>query len=358
MPNPNIAHRRLHNQRIAGDKFQKPSDVVQWLGAVQSQDYAGAKWALAQRMRDANDAALDQAFNTGDIVRTHVMRPTWHFVHPADIRWLLALTAPRVHTLNSTMYRKLELDEALLKRSAKALTTALQGGKHLERTQLGAALAKAGIVADGMRLGYIVHWAELQALVCSGPRRGKQFTYALLEERVPQTKPMMRDEALAELVKRYFASHGPATLHDFSWWSGLTLADARAGVASLGAQLAHEVIDGQTYWFAPSASAPFTKDKSPTVYLLPNYDEYISYRDRGAVFDSQYADRLDPQAGGLPHFIVIDGRIAGAWRRTFSKGSVVIESRPFVPLTVAENKAFVATAERFGEFLDMPVTLR
>lgn len=353
MPNPDIAHLRLHNQRIAGEKFDTAAEVVRWLGAVQSQDYAGAKWALAQRMRHGTDANLDQAFNAGEIVRTHVMRPTWHFVHPADVRWLLALTAPRVHQLNDTMYRKLELDAALLNRSAKLLTKALRGGKHLDRGELGATLAKAGIVADGIRLGYIVHWAELEALVCSGPRRGKQFTYALLEERVPPAKPMTREEALAELVKRYFTSHGPATLRDFCWWSGLTLADARAGVALLGSQLVHEVIDGQTYWFAPSAS--ITKDKSPTAYLLPNYDEYISYKDRGAVFDSQYASRVDIQAGGLPHYLVIDGQIAGAWRRTFSKGAVVIEYRPFEALTAAETKAFETAAGRFGAFLGMPV---
>jgi hypothetical protein len=356
MPNPipNIAQRRLHNQRIAGEKFETAAEAVRWFGAAQSQDYAGAKWALAQRMRGATDADLDQAFKVGEIVRTHVMRPTWHFVHPADIRWLLSLTAPRVHLLNGTMYRKLELDDALLKRSAKVLTKALQGGQHLDRNELGAALAKAGILADGIRLGYIVHWAELEALVCSGPRRGKQFTYALLEERVPPAKPTTRDEALAELVKRYYTSHGPATLHDFCWWSGLTLADAKAGVASLGAQLTHEVIDDQTYWFAPSAT--ITQDRSPTAYLLPNYDEYISYKDRSAVMDSRYANRLDIQAGGLPHFLVIDGHIVGAWRRTFSKGVVVIECRPFSPLTQAEETAFHAAAQRFGEFLGIPVS--
>jgi hypothetical protein len=346
----------LHNQRISGPKFETPADVVRWLGAVQSQDYAGAKWALAQRMKHALDEDLDHAFNAGNIVRTHLMRPTWHFVHPADIRWLLALTAPRVHLLNGTMYRRLELDEATLKRSGQVLTKALQGGKHLERTQIGAALAKSGITADGLRLGYIVHWAELEALVCSGPRHGKQFTYALLDERVPPAKPLKRDEALAELARRYFTSHGPATTHDFSWWSGLTVADAKAGLASLGTQLTHEVIDGRTYWFAESGT--IGKGTSPTAYLLPNYDEYISYKDRSAVFDSRYADRLDIQAGGLPHFLVIRGQIVGAWRRTFVKGAVVIESRPFVPLMATESTAFTAAAQRFGDYLGMPVVLR
>jgi hypothetical protein len=222
---------------------------------------------------------------------------------------------------------------------------------------LGAELVKAGVVADGMRLGYIVHWAELEGLVCSGPRRGKQFTYALLEECAPPARPLKRDEALAELVRRYFTSHGPATLHDFSWWSGLTLADARAGVASLGAQLMREVIDGQTYWFAESA--PLTKDKSPTVYLLPNYDEYISYKDRSAVIDEQHvAVMMAPQAGGaFYNHLVVDGQIVGTWRRTFGKSAVVIESRPFVPLSAAESKALAAAARRYSEFLGMPVVL-
>lgn len=326
---------------------------MRWLDAVQSQDYAGAKWALAQRMIHATDAGLEQAFNAGEIVRTHVMRPTWHFVHPSDIRWLLALTAPRVHVLNGTMYRKLELDATVLTESAKVLTKALAGGNQLDRDELGAALAQAGIVASGQRLAYIVLWAELEALVCSGPRRGKQFTYMLLEERVPPAKPVPRDEALAELVRRYFTSHGPATLHDFAWWSGLTLADAKAGVASLGAALLQEMIDGQTYWFVPRGS--WAREISPAAHLLPNYDEYISYKNRNAVFDSQYAARLDNQTGGLPHFLVIDGRIVGAWRRTFARRTVMIECRPFTSLTPTGTAAYQADARRFGDFLSLPV---
>jgi len=241
----------------------------------------------------------------------------------------------------------------VLQRSAKTLIKALQGGKHLTRTELGRELANIGIVAEGLRLGYILHWAELEALVCSGPRRGKQFTYALLEERVPPAKPISHEEALAELVKRYFPSHGPATLHDFTWWSGLTLADTKKGVAAQGAQLMHEMIDGQTYWSATSAS--FTNEKSPTVYLLPNYDEYISYQDRTAILDPRYTNRLDLQVGGLPHFLVIDSQIVGAWRRTFSKGTVIIEMRSFEALASSETQAIEAAAQHYGEFLSMPV---
>ena len=227
MAHLDIAQQRLIKQRLAADHFEKPAEVVDWLVAVQAQDYAGAKWALGLRLHDAHDADLDRAFNAGSILRTHVMRPTWHFVTPIDIRWLLTLTAPRVHAANAHRYRELELDDATLKRSRKVLTKTLQGGQHLTREELGEALENAGIAeAKGQRLAYMVMAAELDGLICSGPRRGKQFTYALLEERVQPGATLTHDEALATFTRRYFTGHGPATVQDFAKWSGLTIADA------------------------------------------------------------------------------------------------------------------------------------
>lgn len=216
-----IAHHRLHNQKLLQTTFTKPSQVVAYLGAVQAQDYAGAKWALAQRVKSIiTDAEIDQTFADGAILRTHLMRPTWHFVAPADIRWMLMLTAPRVHAVSAFMYRQLELDKTIIKKSYAVLEKTLRGNKQLTRTELGAAFKKAGIIAEGMRLGYFMMSAELDGIICSGARKGKQFTYTLLEERVPPAKALKREEALVELVRRYFASRGPATLHDFIWWSG------------------------------------------------------------------------------------------------------------------------------------------
>jgi hypothetical protein len=219
-----IARRRLLNERLVGPALTTPADVVSWLGAVQSQDYAGAKWAVAQRARGCSDRDVELACDRGDIVRTHVMRPTWHFVAPADARWMLELTAPRVHAANAYYYRKLELSPRTFERSNAALALALEGGKHLTRVELARALAGAGIRAEGVRLAYLLMRAELDALICNGSRRGKQFTYALFDERVPRAAPLARDEALAELTRRYFTSHGPATVQDFAWWSGLTVA--------------------------------------------------------------------------------------------------------------------------------------
>src|SRR6266568_1504898 len=267
MTHVDIAQQRLYNQLITRQTFEKAGDVVRWLCAVQAQDYAAAKWALGLRMQNSTDEIIEQAFAVGAILRTHVMRPTWHFVSPADIRWLLALTAPRVNAGNASWYRRLELDDALFIRSNAVLAKALQGGKQLTRAELVSVLQRAGIATDELqRFSYIIMRAELDGIVCSGARRGRQFTYALLDERAPQARMLDRDEALAELTMRYFTSRGPATLQDFVWWSGLTVADARTGLEMVTSQLMHDVVDGQKYWFSSSTSP--TNDLSQTVYLL------------------------------------------------------------------------------------------
>jgi hypothetical protein len=346
-----IALQRLQQQRLSGNAFATADEVVSWLGAVQAQDYAGAKWALGMRMQTATDALIDKAFNDGLILRTHVMRPTWHFVTPADIRWIIELTAPRVNAVNAYMYRQLELDKTLLRRTNDVLIRALQGGQQLTRAELGKALTIAGINAEGMRLGYIVHRAELDAVVCSGPRRGKQFTYALLDERAPQARRLARDEALAELTLRYFTSHGPATMKDFAWWSGLTVADVKAGLDMVKGQLEQETIGDQTYWF--SASARSAKKSSKAAWLLSTYDEYvIGYTDRSALFADSQTVRNDIVFDSL---MLVGGYVVGSWRRTFSKGAVVIQTRPFSPLTDVQHEVIAAAIQRFGTFLGMPV---
>ena len=208
-----IAPIRLRQQQLARGDGTSPSDVVRWLGAVQAQDYAGARWALGLRVKGTTDEDVARAFDAGTILRTHMLRPTWHFVAPEDIRWVQALTAPRVHAANCSYYRKLELDDRLLARSRAVFERTLDGGAHRTRTELASALARAGIVADGHRLAYLVMHAALERVICSGPRRGKQFTYARLDERAPGARTLARDEALAALTRHYFSSHGriPAT---------------------------------------------------------------------------------------------------------------------------------------------------
>lgn len=359
MTRADITHQRLHNQHLAGPKLATPEAVVHWLGAVQSQDYAGGKWAVGQRMDDATDAALDRAFADGMILRTHVMRPTWHFVTPADIRWLLALTAPRVKAASAYAYRQLELDDAIFARSNAALEKALQGGKQLTRIELASVLQQSGIAADDLRrVTYLIMRAELDGVMCSGARQGKQFTYALLDARAPSAATLAPDEALAELTRRYFTSHGPATVQDFVWWSGLTITSAKAGLAMLASQVTQEVIDGKTYWFV--ASPPVTRDPSPTAYLLPNYDEYIvAYTDRSAALAAPPAEKMDARGNVIfNHTIVIDGKVVGTWRRIAKKGAVVIDATPFAPLGANEVHAVEIAVERYGRFVGLSAALR
>jgi hypothetical protein len=337
--------------------FEKPGDVVSWLGAVQAQDCTGAKWALGQRMRAATDSDVEQAFTEGSILRTHLMRPTWHFVTPADIRWMLALTAPHVHAVNATYYRKLELDQTLFTRSNDALVKALQGGEQPTRDELRGAFQQAGLAAKGkLRMSYLMMRAELDGIVCSGPRRGKQFTYMLLDERAPQARTLERDEALSELTQRYFMSRGPAMVQDFVKWSELTTAESRRGLEMVQTQLRQEMMDGKVYWL--SLSTPTAKDASPSAYLLSVYDEYISgYKDRSATGSPETAAKLSAMGNALYYVIIVDGQIVGTWKRTLKKDAVVLEMNIFTPLTDAEEQAVTMAAHQYGVFLGLPVVL-
>jgi hypothetical protein len=341
---------RLHNQQLTNTRHRQPQKVVSGLVAMQAQEYAMSKWAIALRMAVAvADADIERAFNAGKILRTHVMRPTWHFVAPADIRWLLALTAPRVHAANAYMYRKLELDAAIFKRSNAVLVRALQAGGFLTRTALQAVLARSGVKASGPRLGCLMMHAELEGLICSGPREGRQFTYALLESRVAKAKPMSRDAALVELSRRYFASRGPATAQDFATWSGLTLADTRAGIEALGSGFQREAIDGQTYVFRPSSAVP--RSAAGCAFLMPDYDEYgMSYKDRSALLRPAFRTR---KSSGITlaynRTIVLDGRIVGSWRPTRDR-PVSIETDYHEPMSRAQLRAVAHATRRFSAF--------
>jgi len=352
-----IAQLRLRNQRLTGPAFGTAAEVVDWLVAVQAQDYAGAKWALSLRMQAATDSSLDKAFADRSILRTHVMRPTWHFVTPADIRWMLALTAPRVYAVSAYMIRRVGLDAATIKRSLDVIAGALQGGVQLTRDELRDRLQGSGIAVDnGTRLAYIMMCAELEGLICSGARRGRQFTYALLEERAPGARTLPRDQALAELAQRYFLSRGPATVYDFAKWSGLAVSDARQGLENVKTLLQEAVVDGQTYWLPD-----LEQEKSghhPTAHLLSICDEYISsYKDRSAIGEAEFGPALIAMGNALSYIIVLDGQIAGTWRRTLKNTRAIVETKLFSRLTASEKQAVAAAFKRYGEFLEMPVVV-
>jgi len=353
-----ICAQRLVNQHLTTQHLETASEVVRLFGAMQAQEYSPAKWGVAQRSRTATDADVEKEVSDGSILRTHVLRPTWHFVAPSDIRWMLELTAPRVRAAMASYDRKLEIDAAVLKRTRAVLTKSLRDGKQLTRAELAKQLTKARVRADGtQRLAHLVMHAELDGLICSGARRGKQFTYALLDERVPPTKSMERDAALAELASRYFNTRGPATIDDFAWWSGLAKADARRAVEAMDHAFEYAIIGGRGYWFPQNERT--AKHESPIARLLPIYDEYfIGLRDRAAMQARlQKAKREAFSALTLRHVVTVDGQIVGGWN-WISKGSTAaVELVNTLRLTQAERRSITREVERLGAFLGAPASL-
>jgi hypothetical protein len=350
MTRSDIARLRLHNQRIAYATIEKPSDVVAWLGAVQAQDYLGALWAVGLRMRNAVEADVERAIADRTIIRTWPMRGTLHFVAAVDIRWMLELLTPRAVANNAQwLLRDFDLDESAFARSKDLFARALQGGKRLTRNAMYDVLDAGGVSAS-QRGRHILTRLAQDGFICFGAREGKQQTFTLLEEWAPAARRMARDESLAEIAKRYFTGHGPATLQDFAWWSGLTTADATAGLEMAKRSLVQENINGQTYWLA--SSTPVIEDSSPTAYLLPAYDEYtVAYKDRSAALDPIYAKQANSGNGIFYPTIVVDGRVVGTWKRTLKKDSLAISPSPFAKLKRAETRAIAEPAYRYGKFL-------
>ena len=354
-----IARQRLHRTFLVDRRWTTGSDVVRALGAVQAQDYEGAKWALSMRTTAATDAAIEREFESGAILRTHVLRPTWHFVDPTDIRWMLALTGPRVMKTMATYDRKLGLDERVFRRSNAALTKALRDA-DLTRTELKAVLEPkvgplGGGVAGVQRTAHLMMRAELEGVICSGPRRGKQFTYALLDRRVRSAAILDRDEALLELTRRYFRTRSPATPQDFSWWSGLPMADVRRGIDLARAELESVSIGDVAYWVhgdTPSRA-------KPSAWLLPNYDEFfIGYRDRSAI--GVRLDSVKSVTGGnalIANVIAMDGQLVGGWRRTLGTDRIRLDLQVLARLSVAEQKRLLAEVRRYEAFAGKPVTV-
>ena len=352
-----ISNIRLHNQQIAATNLKTPKELIGWMGAIQAQDYNQAKWAIGVRMPYLTEAQIESAFNNGEIIRTHLMRPTWHFVSSDNIYWMLELTAKQIKSTTKSRNRDLGLTEAILKRSQEVLVKALEGRKSLTREELSTQLNQAGIKTDGQRMPHILMEAEIDSVICSGAMQGKKQTFALLTERVPIKNILTKDEALSLLAKKYFTSHGPATLPDFVWWSGLPVADARSALEMNKPSLISETIDFETYWFAEPVSIPTSLPDS--VYLLPAFDEFlISYKNRSAAITIDHHKKAISNNGVFRPVIVVNGQISGLWKRTIKKDSVLIELVHFRPHSKKEEKLIEKATEIFSHFSGMKAELR
>jgi hypothetical protein len=347
-----VASARLSRQQIERHEFTKAADVVAWLGAMQAQDFGAAKWALGIRLPEGTTVAdVDSALSGGDVIRTHVLRSTYQLVHSSDVRWMLALVAPRLIARHAARYRQLDLDEPTFRRSRAALETALRDGDQLTREELAVVLGRAKISTAGQRLAHLLARAELDAVICSGAVRGKQATWALLAHRVPSRSDLRsREEALAELAHRYFRSRGPATVADFAWWSGLTISEARAALESVRSNLTADVICGQAYW------GPGGRSASPSplhAHLLPAFDEYlVAYKDRTAVLAPEHVQRINAGGGLLAPSIVLDGAVVGIWRAGKRRGEVDVELDFFEPHSRV-HPAIGRAVARFAAFLGL-----
>ena len=352
----NIANIRLQSQQIASSKFKSAKDLVSYMGAMQAQDYAMAKWAVGLRLQNSTDKKIEKAVNKGEIIRTHLMRPTWHFVSADDIHWMIELTAPQMRTAAKSRHKQLGLTEKILSKSNNIIEKSLRDSNHLTREELMKIIAKEKIPTSVEFSIHLMFRAETDGIVCNGKIKNNKQTYALLAERVPKKKSITKDEALALLAKKYFNSHAPATLKDFVWWSGLSVKDAIHALEMIKKDFIPEKIADEIYWLNNS----FNKDLilKSSVHLLPAFDEFlISYKDRTASLHPDHYKKSISNNGIFWPMIVINGQVTGSWKRIITKEKVIIEPTLFKAhskKTIAEIKK---SAKKFGEFLEEEIEI-
>ncbi len=344
-----IIRHRLINQQIAETRYTKPEDIVSHLGAMQSQDWHMAKWAIGLRLPGSKENDVESAFNEGRILRPHILRPTWHFLAPKDIRWMQQLTSHRVQAFNATYYRKFGLDQKFFKKCNTILIGALRDHNYLTRNELAELLNQKKITPDGITMSYIMMNAELEGLICSGPRKGKQFTYALMEEKSTDVPSLKKDEALHKLVSLYFDTRGPATINDFTWWSGLTVKEAKEGIGTLGKNYLNETIDGKEYILYDRPVKDVSKLQ--TSFLVPDYDEYgISYKDRSIYNHPKTKQTESKGSAYYVHAITVDGFLGGYWGRPTDKNKSSIEVSPFSTLTKKQLASIKNAVKSYQSF--------
>jgi hypothetical protein len=349
---------RLKSQCIDSSHCTTPQEVVAHMGAMQAQDYPMARWAVGKRLPGSTDRMVEDAIDRGEVIRTHLLRPTWHLVAARDVRWMLALTAPNIHASMRARHKDLGITPANMRKANGIIAKALLTDGAMTREEIASVLKRARIATEGdNRLAHILLCAELEGVVCSGPSKGKKQTFALFDERVPAASPLAREEALANLAGRFFASRGPATLADFVWWSGLRMNDARNALDLAKGGLRKEIIGGSEYWFQDGSVR--ASNKRNGVHLLPPFDEYmIGYRDRSAAITDVHLPRAVSSNGIFRPIVVAQGRVVGLWRRITQKRNVLIEIESLVPAGSNLAKGIKSEADAVGRFLEVPVELK
>ena len=350
-----VAKLRLINHQIAFSATKEPVEVVASLGAMQAQNYQAALWAIGLRAKEITLPEVESAITNRAIVRTWLLRGTLHFVAASDVHWMLKRLGPQIIAKSAGRHRQLKLDETTFMRAEELFVEALQNGQ-LTRDEMFKVLEKGGISPGGQR-GYHILWrAALKGLICFGLQKGKEQTFALLNQYVPKGKSLQQDEALCELARRYFSSRGPALLEDFSWWSGLKLSDAKIALETASSRLKSETTEGKRYWMPQST--PENGIELASAFLLPAFDEYIlGYSDRTAALEQPNFKKAISSNGIFYPTIIINGKVVGTWKRTFKKSNIVIILSLFKALTPTQRSSIALAAKHYGKFMEMSVSI-
>lgn len=345
----NLNRLRLAAQRIESSDFTTPTEVVRWMLALQAQDLPGGKWSIGLRAPGTTLRDVDAALARGEIVRSWPMRGTLHLVPAEDIGWMVGLTSERTIRSLARRYDELGLEPSTFEQAQEVAVGALEGGRALSRAALFEKLEAAGIPTTGQRGPHLLgHLHQLRILVL-GPMHGTGQNVVLHDEWVREPRTLERDEALGEWVLRYFRSHGPATLKDFTWWTKLTVRDAGIGLAIAREHLEEISVDDVSYWMAPDLPDRMSR----RVHVLPGFDEYVlGYQDRSAALDPESAPIVVPGNNGVfQPTIVANGRIVGTWRRKVTPAGLTITPRPFTRLAPAILAAFAKSAAAYERFI-------
>lgn len=341
---------RVANQQLLESDFKTPHDLVSWMGAVQAQDYNMGKWAVGVRLSGITDKDVEEAANKGEIIRTHILRPTWHFVAREDIHWMLQLSAPRLRPILYSAEKELKLREDIVSKSNMLVLEILENEPDLTRQEIGERLEQKGLSLDSIRINYIMFRAEIEGLVCNGVVRGKKQTYDLLERKAPRKNEFFdKDEALEKLARKYFNSHGPATLQDFIWWSGLTGTEAKRAVEILKPDYSFCTLNEQVYIF--NESLGFKHPEKDVIHLLPAFDElFVSYKDRKEILDYEHQKKVIVSNGVFKPTVFLNGKIIGIWNRVVKTKGIISEITCFKNPSKKVHSLMEKASKEYGVF--------
>jgi hypothetical protein len=352
----NISVLRTLNQQITNPKFKSAKEIAGWMGALQAQDYSMSKWAFGIRLQNSTEIAINREINSGNIIRSHLLRPTWHFVSSDDIYWILELTATQIKAVVKFRDKQLGLTENIFHQCNIIIEKALRDFNHKTREELISELLKANIEVDNNRASHILLHAEIEGIICSGKQKGSKPTYAILEEWVPKHRKTYREEALKELARRYFTSRGPATVRDFTWWSGLSSTDSKLAIELNRPQLISEIIGNQTYWFIDSGNTQIPDLNE--IYLLPAYDEFIiSYRDRKTSLSLTDHEKVVSDNGIFYPTILIRGQVIGTWKRVIKNNFIVLTANLFSIVSPDLNVILSDSTIMYSKFMNKEIEL-